>query len=203
MNPLPELALRLAQLGPWAPILFVLTYIAATVVFIPGSVLSVAAGAIFGFWRGAALVFTGGVLGSSLAFALARRFLHAAVERRLARDQRLAAVSRAVAGRGLLVVLLLRLSPVVPYNVLNYALGLTRVRYRDYLLGSVGMVPGTCVYTYAGVVIGDIAAVVSGARPPKGTAHYAFLVMGLAATVAVSIVLARTARRALATGEQP
>jgi uncharacterized membrane protein YdjX (TVP38/TMEM64 family) len=196
MNPLSGLALRIAELGPWAPALFILTYIVATVAFIPGSVLSLAAGAIFGLWRGVALVFAGAVIGSSVAFALARGLLRHRVEGWAARDPRLAAVSQAVAGEGLLVVLLLRLSPVIPYNVLNYALGASRVRFRDFLIGSIGMLPGTLLYTYSGKLIGDVALVVSGASPPRGAAYYALLAVGLAATVAVTIVLTRKARAA-------
>ncbi len=196
MNPLPGLALRIAELGAWAPALFILTYIAATVAFVPGSVLSLAAGAIFGLWRGVALVFAGAVLGSSLAFALARGLLHHRVAGWLARDPRLAAVGQAVTGEGLVVVLLLRLSPVIPYNVLNYALGVSGVRFRDFLIGSVGMLPGTFLYTYSGKLMGDVALAVSGASAPRGPGYYALLAVGLAATIAVTIMVTRKARAA-------
>ena len=203
MNPLPGLALRLAEAGHWAPVLFIGVYVIATVAFIPGSVLSLAAGALFGLWRGVLFVFLGAVLGSSLAFGVARRFARRRVTRWLERDARMAAVSEAVGGQGLRVVLLLRLSPIVPFNLLNYALGLTEVRFRDYLIGSVGMLPGTFLYTYSGKLVGDVVTVVAGVAAPRSPAYYSVLITGLAATAAVTIVLARTARAALATSRQP
>ena len=200
MDQIAAFTLQLQDFGAWAPLFFVLTYIGATVAFIPGAVLSLAAGAVFGFWRGAFLVFVGAVLGSSLAFAFARRVAHRRVERWLARDARMAAVGRAVTGQGLLVVLLLRLSPVIPYNLVNYALGLTQVRYRDFLMGSVGMLPGTVFYTYSGKVIGDVTKIAAGVSLPRSGWYYVMLCVGLAATGMMMITLTRAARKAL---EQP
>ena len=93
---------------------------------------------------------------------------------------------------------LLRLSPAFPFNLLNYALGLTQVRLSDYLVAMGGIVPGTLLYVYAGKVLGDVAALAGGAAPPRGPGYYAVLGLGLAATVAVTTVVTRTARRALA-----
>ena len=192
-----ELASWLDAAGPWAPLAFIAAYVAASIAFIPGAALTLVAGALFGLWRGIPIVFAGAVLGSSAAFALARTVAHERVTRWLARDPRAAAVNEAVASEGLRVVLLLRLSPVVPYNVLNYALGASRVRYRDFLLGSAGMLPGTVLYTYSGTVIGNVAALAAGAAPPRGLAYYVLLVAGLAGTVAVTVLIMRAARRAL------
>jgi uncharacterized membrane protein YdjX (TVP38/TMEM64 family) len=153
---------------------------------------------MFGLARGIPIVFTGAILGSSAAFALARTLARERVARWLARDRRAAAISDAVAGRGLLVVLLLRLSPVFPYNVLNYALGASPVRYRDFLIGGVGMLPGTVLYTYYGKVVGDVTALAAGTAPPRGPEYYALLALGLAATLVLTIVITRAARKALA-----
>src|SRR2546425_1694120 len=198
MNPLAAVALQLETLGPWGPVAFIALYVLGSIAFVPGALLTLAAGAVFGLWRGALIVFTGAVLGSSAAFAIARTVGRNRVAAWLARDERMAAVGRAVAGKGFTVVLLLRLSPVFPYNLLNYALGLSGIRYRDFLMGSIGMLPGTFLYTYYGKVVGDVAALVAGASAPRGPEYYVLLGLGLAATVAVTVVITRAARAALA-----
>jgi uncharacterized membrane protein YdjX (TVP38/TMEM64 family) len=198
MNPLAALADSLEAAGPWAPALFIAAYVVGSLAFVPGAVLTLIAGAVFGLARGIPIVFTGAVLGSSAAFAVARTFARDRVARWLASDPRAAAISEAVAGRGFLVVLLLRLSPVFPYNVLNYALGASGIRYRDFLLGSIGMLPGAVLYTYYGKVVGDVAAVASGMRPPRGTAYYVLLAVGLAATLLLTLIITRAAKKALA-----
>src|SRR2546425_8559669 len=172
MNPLAAVALQLETLGPWGPVAFIALYVLGSIAFVPGALLTLAAGAVFGLWRGALIVFTGAVLGSSSAFAIARTLGRERVTAWIARDERMAAVGRAVAGKGVTVVLLLRLSPIFPYNVLNYALGLSGIRYRDFLMGSIGMLPGTFLYTYYGKVVGDVAAVVAGPPPPPGRWAY-------------------------------
>lgn len=186
----------LDRLGEWRPVAFVLGYIIGTVAFVPGSLLTLAAGALFGLTEGVALAFIGAVLGSSAAFLISR-LAHRRVERWLARDERLAAINRVIAAQGRRVVFLLRLSPVFPYNLLNYLLGVSPVRFRDYLAASVGMLPGTVLYVYSGKVVGDVAALVRGASAPRGPAYYILLGVGLAATIAVAAIIARAARREL------
>jgi uncharacterized membrane protein YdjX (TVP38/TMEM64 family) len=190
-------------LGVWGPVVFVLGYVVATVAFVPGVLLTLAAGAIFGLVRGVIFVFIGAVLGSAAAFLVARYVARAAIERRIAGNARFAAIDRAVGAEGRKIVFLLRLSPVFPFNLLNYALGLTRVPFTDFLAASVGMIPGTILYVYYGKLIGDVSALAGGAAVEKGPGYYAVLVLGLVATVAVTTVVTRTARRALreATGE--
>jgi uncharacterized membrane protein YdjX (TVP38/TMEM64 family) len=185
-------------LGPWAGVVFVLGYALAAVALLPGSILTLAAGAIFGLLRGTLYVFLGATLGACLAFLVGRYLVRAAVERRLQANPRFAAIDRAVGREGGKIVFLLRLSPVFPYNLLNYALGLTGVRFRDYALASVGMLPGTLLYVYYGKVIGDVAALAAGAEVEKGAAGWATLGLGLVATVAVTAYVTRIARRALA-----
>lgn len=198
MNPLAAAALQLEALGAWGPVAFLALYVIGSIAFVPGALLTLVAGAVFGLWRGVLIVFAGAVLGSSAAFAIARTLGRARVTAWLARDDRMAAVGRAVAGKGVTVVLLLRLSPIFPYNVLNYALGLSDIRYRDFLLGSIGMLPGTFLYTYYGKIVGDVAALVAGTSPPRGPEYYALLGVGLLATAAVTVVVTRAARAALA-----
>lgn len=186
------------SLGAWGPLVFILGYAVATVALVPGSLLTLAAGALFGIVWGTAYVFVGAMLGAMGAFLIARYVARAPVERRLAGNPRFAAVDRAIGGEGRKIVFLLRLSPVVPFVFLNYCCGLTRVSFRDYAVGSVGMLPGTLLYVYFGKVAGDLVAALSGgAQQHRGAAYYAVLALGLVATIAVTTIVTRTARRAL------
>lgn len=192
----PAVAEQVARMGTWGPVAYVGAYVLGAVLLIPGSVLTLAAGAIFGLIRGTALVLVGATLGAAAAFLVARYVARGYVERRIGTG-RLAAVDRALARKGFRLVLLLRLTPVVPYSLLNYSLGLTQVRFRDFLLASAGMLPGTVLYVYYGKVIGDVAALAGGAAVPHDQAYWLFIAVGLAATIAVSVLVTRTARRAL------
>ena len=135
------------------------------------------------------------MLGSAGAFLSA--LSGAAPSRGAAGNARFAAIDRAVGAQGRKIVFLLRLSPVFPFTLLNYALGLTRVRFADYVLASVGMLPGTLLYVYYGKLAGDVAALAGVAPVQKGAGYYAVLILGLVATVLVTIVVTRTARKAL------
>lgn len=183
-------------LGAWGPVVFIAGYAVAAVAFVPGSILTLAAGALFGLLWGTAYALAGATLGAALAFLVSRYLARSAVERRLGRDARFAAIDRAIGGQGFRIVFLLRLSPVLPFNLLNYSLGLTRVRFVEYVAASVGMLPGTLLYVYYGKLIGDVAAL-GGGGVERGTAYYAVLALGLAATIAVTVLVTRIARRAL------
>ncbi len=110
---------------------------------------------------------------------------------------RFTAVERGVSAQGRRIVFLLRLSPVVPFNVLNYALGLTTISLGDFVIASIGMLPGTIVYAYCGKVTGEALALAGQAQVPKNASYYAVLLGGLLATLAATAVVTRTARRAL------
>jgi len=194
---LPRFTAWVNGLGVWGPVVFILGYAAAVVAFVPGSVLTLAAGAIFGLAQGTVYVFVAAVLGSAAAFLIARHIARGAVERRIARNPRFGAIDRAVAAEGRKIVFLLRLSPVFPFTLLNYVLGLTRVRFADYLVASLGMIPGTLLYVYYGKLAGDVATLAAGAPAPRGAAYWTVLALGLAATVAVTTVVTGAAGRAL------
>jgi uncharacterized membrane protein YdjX (TVP38/TMEM64 family) len=196
-EPILEATERVQRAGPIAPLLFIALYVMATVGLVPGAALSLAGGAIFGVARGVPIVFTGATLGACAAFLLARHVARPAVERRLAGDPRYSRIDAAVGREGARIVLLLRLSPVVPFNLLNYALGITRVRFRDFAVASVGMLPGTLLYVVSGRALGELTVIAAGASPARGPASIAVLVLGLAATLAVVVVLTRLARTAL------
>ena len=201
----PGFVARIQSFGTLGPIVYVVGYTIAMVAGIPASLLTLAAGAIFGLWAGTLWSLLGATLGASAAFLVARYVARKRVERRVAHEPRFAAIDRAIADDGRRIVFLLRLSPAVPFTLLNYLLGLTRVRFIDFLVGSTGMLPGTVLYVYSGKVAGDVAAATGGAKPAHGTGYYAVLGLGLLATIAVTILVTRIARRALneAVGEEP
>jgi uncharacterized membrane protein YdjX (TVP38/TMEM64 family) len=194
---IPRFAQWVNGLGFWGPIVFILGYAVAVVAFVPASILTLAAGAIFGIGLGVLYVFIAAVLGSAAAFLVARYLARGAIEGRLAGNARFAAIDRAVGAQGRKIVFLLRLSPVFPFTLLNYALGLTQVHFTDYMIASIGMLPGTLLYVYYGKLAGDVAALAGGAPVQKGAGYYAVLLLGLVATVLVTVVVTRTARRAL------
>jgi len=197
MEWLAPLLLKLSTLGVWGPVLFVLVYIASTVVLAPAFLLTIAAGALWGLWRGTLLVYLGAVLGASAVFALASPLAQSRLLRWVDRQPRFAAARQTIVGQGLWIMFLLRLSPLVPFVFLNYALALGGVRYRDYFLAMVGMLPAIVMYVYYGKVVGDVAMLVSGVRPPRGVAYYALLVVGLIATIAATMMITRAAKQAI------
>ncbi|WP_396624278.1 TVP38/TMEM64 family protein [Luteitalea sp.] len=192
-----SLLLWVRGLGWLAPVVFGAIYALAVPFAVPGSLLTLTAGALFGLWPGVPVVFCASTVGSSLAFLVARHVARPWVEAWAAGHPRFAAVDRAVSAEGTRMVFLLRLTPLVPFTVLNYLLGLTRIRWRDMVLASPGTLPGTFLYVYYGHVIGDVAAVAAGARPPRSPAQYAILATGLVAAVLVAMRVAAVARRAL------
>ncbi|HMJ84642.1 MAG TPA: TVP38/TMEM64 family protein [Vicinamibacterales bacterium] len=185
------------QWGLVAPVAFMLLYAVAVVALVPASVLTMAGGAVFGLVRGVAFSFGGALLGSTVAFLLGRYVARRVIERKLATMPRFAAIDRAVSAQGRRIVFLLRLSPIVPFNFLNYALGVTRISIKDFAIASAGMLPGAVMYAYAGKVTGEALALAGQAELPKNSSYYAILVAGLAATLAATTVITRTARRAL------
>ncbi len=199
----PVFAQWVNSLGFWGPVVFMVGYAAAVVAFVPGSILTLTAGAIFGLVEGILYVFVAATVGATVSFLVSRNVARAAIERRLAGNAKFAAIDRAVAAQGRRIVFLLRLSPAFPFSLLNYALGLTKVRLADYCLASVGMLPGTALYVYYGKLAGDVAALAGGAVVEKGAGYYSVLVLGLVATVVVTTLVTRVAGRALkdATGE--
>jgi pyruvate/2-oxoglutarate dehydrogenase complex dihydrolipoamide dehydrogenase (E3) component/uncharacterized membrane protein YdjX (TVP38/TMEM64 family) len=176
---------------------FVLAYVVACILLLPGVVLTLGAGFAYGVAIGIPLVWVSANLGAASAFLLGRTLARDRIAARVAGNPRFAAIDRAVGREGLKIVLLTRLSPAFPFNLLNYAYGLTGVRFRDYTIGSlVGMIPGTAMYVYLGSLITSVTQLASGA-PAGGTAKQVLTWLGFAATAAVTVVITRIARRAL------
>jgi uncharacterized membrane protein YdjX (TVP38/TMEM64 family) len=176
---------------------FIALYVLATVCMVPGLILTLAAGAIFGLLRGVVLVSAASVLGASAAFFIGRTVARGWTQRRIAGWPRFRALDGALAARGFWIVLLTRLSPLFPFNVLNYAYGVTTVRPSDYIAASwLGMLPGTVVYVYAGSAAANLAQALAGGAH-VGRSGALLLVLGLAATVAVAVLVTRLARAQL------
>jgi pyruvate/2-oxoglutarate dehydrogenase complex dihydrolipoamide dehydrogenase (E3) component/uncharacterized membrane protein YdjX (TVP38/TMEM64 family) len=183
--------------GPVGMAVFVVAYVLACVLFLPGSILTLGAGFAYGVVVGTPLVWVSANLGAAAAFLLGRTVARDAIARRVAANPRFAAIDRAVGREGLKIVLLTRLSPAFPFSLLNYAYGLTTVGFRDYVVGSlVGMVPGTLMYVYLGSLLTSVTEIAAGGGA-GGTAKHVLTLVGFAATVAVTVVITRIARRAL------
>jgi uncharacterized membrane protein YdjX (TVP38/TMEM64 family) len=194
---LKQLLDGLRDLGPLGYVLFIITYIGATVLFIPGSVLTLGAGAVFGLVGGFVAVSIGSTLGAGAAFLVGRFIARDAIAKKVEGNERFAAIDRAVGREGFKIVFLTRLSPIFPFNLLNYAYGLTRVAFWPYMLASwLGMMPGTVLYVYLGTAAGELAG--AGASDAGGTWDLVLKLVGLAATIAVTVVITRVARKALA-----
>ncbi|MBI2921165.1 MAG: VTT domain-containing protein [Planctomycetes bacterium] len=197
-----SLAARVEQLGFWGPLAFGAAYLVATVCFVPGSALTLAAGAIFGLARGTAVVSVASTAAAAVSFLIARYAARDTVAGWARRSPRFAAIDRAISQGGWKVVALLRLSPAIPFSLGNYLYGLTGLRFGPYVLASwIAMLPGTFLYIYLGHA-GAAAASGGGGRTP---AQWAFLAAGLAATLVVTVYVTRLARRAvpLSGGDAP
>ncbi|MFN6567102.1 TVP38/TMEM64 family protein [Dendronalium sp. ChiSLP03b] len=185
------------SLGTVGAIAFIALYIIATVAFLPGSILTLGAGVVFGILWGSLYVFIGATLGATAAFLVGRYLARGWVAKKIADNQKFAAIDRAVGQQGLKIVLLTRLSPIFPFNLLNYAFGITGVSLKDYFIGSVGMIPGTIMYVYIGSLASDLAMIGTEAQPTNPTVQWTIRIVGLIATVAVTVYVTRIARKAL------
>jgi uncharacterized membrane protein YdjX (TVP38/TMEM64 family) len=183
-------------LGAWGLVALALFWIPAAVLLVPGTLITLAGGALFGVAEAVVAISLGSTAGACAAFLVGRGVARPWVERQIAANPRFQAIDRAIAAQGFKIVLLLRLSPVFPYNLLNYALALTRVSFRDYALASwLGMFPGTLMYVYIGSTVGELAALFTKReRSPEQTI---FFFVGLAVTVLATVYVTRLAKRAL------
>lgn len=189
--------LQIDRLGIWAPVAFILTYIVATVCLLPGSLLTLGAGVIFGPVWGALYVWVGATLGATAAFGIGRYLVRSWVAQQIAGNAKFKAVEAAVAKEGKIIVLLTRLSPIFPFNLLNYAFGITAVSLPDYLVGCIGMIPGTVLCVYIGSVVGSLANLVGATHRARSPVEWAVYGLGLVAAIAVTVYITKIARQAL------
>jgi len=183
--------------GPLGIVLYIGLYAIATVLFLPGSILTIGAGVAFGLLWGTVAAICGATIGATLAFLIARYAARDAVSKRFGKNKKFKQIDGAVGKQGWKMVGLLRLSPLIPFNLSNYLYGLTAIEFLPYVLASfVGMLPGTLLYVYLGTV-GKVGLEASKGGGGRSTLEYVFLGVGLLATVIVTIVVTRVARRAL------
>jgi uncharacterized membrane protein YdjX (TVP38/TMEM64 family) len=180
-------------LGAWAPLIYGAVYVAAAVLLVPGALLTIGSGLLFGLVKGTLVVLVSASVAAALAFLIARHLARRRVERWARDNPRFAAIDAAIREQGWKVVLLLRLSPLVPFSLSNYLYGLTAVRFWPYVAASAaGMVPGTLLYVSLGAA-GRAAAAGRGRSPLE----WALLGLGLLATAAATVLVGRAARRQL------
>lgn len=198
-----EIQGHVERLGSLGPIAVSVAYVGLTVLLIPGSALTVASGTLFGLWQGVLVVTAGANAGALLSFALARTFLRNRVERWVQRDSRFVSLDRAIGQEDFKIVFLVRLSPVFPFTLLNYVLGVSAVRPASYVLASfLGMLPGTFLYVSIGVAA---RRALGGTDAVTGPLEEALYYVGLAAIFGIVFVITRLARKALGrhTGSAP
>ncbi|MDQ5988656.1 MAG: hypothetical protein CSYNP_04417 [Syntrophus sp. SKADARSKE-3] len=189
-------------LGPWGPFLFALVYVTACVVFVPASLLTLGAGVLFGVVKGTIIVSISSIVGATAAFAIGRYLARDWVSTRISRIPKFKAIDDRVAEEGWKIVGLTRLSPLFPFNMLNYAYGVTKISFKDYVFASwAGMLPGTVLYVYSGSLAGDLTGLTAsgGSRNP---AEWVLYIGGFAATVVVTVYVTHIARTALHRAEQ-
>jgi uncharacterized membrane protein YdjX (TVP38/TMEM64 family) len=186
-------------LGLWGPVAFGVVYIVATVRMVPGVILTLAAGALFGSMIGTATVSISSVSGAAIAFLIARHLARERVERRLSDNRRFAAIDRAIGEQGWKIVGLLRLSPAMPFSLSNYLYGLTAVPFWPYVgVSAIAMLPATFLYVYLGDLSAKGVEAAVGAQTGSASGfEWTLRIVGLVATVAVTLYVTKIARRAI------
>lgn len=188
------------QQGLVGHVVFILAYVVATVVLAPASALTLAAGVAFGL-AGFPTVIIGATLGAGAAFLIGRYVARDWVERQLAGNPTFKAIDKAIESEGWKIVGLMRLSPLVPFNLQNYFFGATKVGFWPYLVTSLfGIMPGTLLYVWIGSL--GASAGLSGSAPPSGgdgagTIKLVALGAGLLATAVVTVIVSRKANQLL------
>ncbi len=188
----------ISGLGPAGPLIFMALYVLACVLLLPGSVLTLGAGVVFGVVLGSIVVSVASTIGATCAFLIGRYLARGWVAGRIAGNDKFKAIDEAVGREGWKIVVLTRLSPIFPFNLFNYGFGLTKVSLKHYFIASwLGMIPGTVMYVYIGSLAGDLATLGAGGRT-RTTGEWILYGAGLVATVLVTVLVTRLARRALA-----
>ena len=188
---LADLSVWIDSLGFWGPVVLTLIYLVATILLIPGAMLTLLAGAAFGLVVGTICASIGATLGASICFLIARYAARDRIEAWAQKHRRFGAIDRAIGEGGWKFVALMRLSPVIPFNLQNYLYGLTSIRFWPYFITSwIAMLPVTFLYVY----LGHIARAALNSNSDRTPAEWALLGMGLLATVVVTIYITRLAK---------
>jgi pyruvate/2-oxoglutarate dehydrogenase complex dihydrolipoamide dehydrogenase (E3) component/uncharacterized membrane protein YdjX (TVP38/TMEM64 family) len=185
------------SLGLWGPVFVAAFYTIACILLLPGSILTLGAGFLFKVLVGTLTVSIGSTIGACAAFFVGRTIGRRWISRKIANNEKFAAIDEAVGQQGFKIVLLTRLSPIFPFNLLNYAFGLTKVPFWHYALASwIGMLPGTIMYVYFGAGMRSLADAVTG-NVETGSAGQIFFWLGMVATIAVTLFITHIARKTI------
>src|SRR5436309_6167855 len=187
------------QMGVAGIFIFIVVYAVATVLLAPGAILTIGAGFAFGLWKAFLAVSAGATLGAALAFLVARFIARDKMQAIAQRNEKFRNINEAIGKQGAKLIFLLRLSPVIPFNLSNYLYGLTSVKFWSYVLASwIGMMPGTFLYVYIGTAgKAAVSAAAGGEAVQRGWQYWTFMTIGLAATIIVTIWVTKIARDAL------
>ncbi|MCH7871989.1 MAG: TVP38/TMEM64 family protein, partial [Planctomycetes bacterium] len=192
------LKLKVDNWGCWGPLALGAAYVVAALAFFPGSALTLTAGAVFGLAWGTVTVSLASTTAAALAFLIARYLARDKVAKQAQRYPRFKAIDGAIEAGGWKIIAMLRLSPAMPFSLGNYLFGLTAIRFRPYVLASwLFMLPGTFLFVYLGHIGTEGLRSAAGAEQGKSPAEWALLGVGLLATIAVSVYVARLSRKAL------
>ena len=186
------------NLGIWSAIAFVVIYVFATLICIPGSILALGGGALFGLVWGAALVFIGAFLGAISAFSLGRYWLQNWAKLQLSKSRYLRAIDKAIATEGWKFAFLLHLSPLIPFNLLNYTLGATNLTFKNFAIATaIGIFPGVILYTFLGSTVGDLTMTMMEMSDRHSQLQWTFTLLGLLITALLTVYLGRIANQKL------
>ena len=190
---IPSIIEKTASSGPVGYLGFILIYIVSTVMMLPGSPLTFTAGALFGFWKGLILVSLSSTLGATCAFMVSRYLIRKNIEKRVLKNKKFQSIDNEINEQGWKIVILARLSPIIPFFLLNYALGITKIRFIHFIFASwIGMIPGTIVYVLMGTMGG---AFING---KKSSFEWVLLGIGLIATILVTLLISKIIKKSQA-----
>jgi uncharacterized membrane protein YdjX (TVP38/TMEM64 family) len=185
------------SLGTWGLVLFVAFYVIVCLLFLPGSALTLAGGFMFGMAKGIAAASLGATLGAAAAFLVSRAIGRPWLERRLMTHPRIFAVDRAISSQGFKIVFLTRLCTLFPYDLMSYVFGLSEVPFGSYVLATwLGRLPEIVLWAYLGSNAKNLSDLVAG-KIQTGIGVQILLWLGLAAMLAVVIIVVQVARGAL------
>jgi uncharacterized membrane protein YdjX (TVP38/TMEM64 family) len=188
----------IGRLGPWAPVFLIALDAAVCLLCLPGSAVTLVAGFLWGTVAGSVVASLGATLGAAAAFLISRLLLRGWIERRLAGHSAMIAIDRAIGSEGFRVVLLVRLCSLLPYDLMSYALGLTKVSFGRYLSGTwLGRLPEILLWAYIGSTAKNLADVFAGKVQAGAGGRILLLGMGIAAMIAAMLMVARIASKAL------
>ncbi|MEM7593798.1 MAG: TVP38/TMEM64 family protein [Cyanobacteria bacterium P01_A01_bin.83] len=185
------------SLGWVRNVAFILLYIIATILLVPGSILTLGAGILFGVFWGSVYVLIAAFIGETAAFLLGRSIARDWISHKIDNNQVFLALNQALNREGLKIIILTRLSPIFPFSLLNYAFGVTGISLRDYFLGSVGMIPMTITYVYLGSLAEDLTKINSISQLANSELIWTIKICGLVVTVVATFFITRIARQAL------